>query len=342
MLRTIVKAGIAAAALVSMAAAAQPQEYTFRLHQFLAAQSAIPGNFLKPWADKVERESGGRIRIEHFPSMQLGGRPASLIDQVTDGAVDFVWTLHGYTPGRFPKAEVFELPFMAASAEATSQAFQAYVEKHMAGDSPGIKIIAVHTHGPGLMHTKSPVEKLSDLQGMKLRGPTRMITNLLGALGAEPIGMPVPQVPESLSRGVIDGAVIPWEVSVPLKVADLVRNHTETSGNRGLYTATFLFAMNKASYDRLPDELKKVIDDNSGIEAAAWAGRVMDEADVEGRRIGAEKGNTIITLDAAESTKWREASQPVVRDWIAEMDRAGLDGQAMFEDAQALILQYSK
>ncbi|MGE0233102.1 MAG: TRAP transporter substrate-binding protein, partial [Flavobacteriaceae bacterium] len=268
MLKTIIRTGLTAAAFALAASFAQAQEFNFKLHQFLPAQSAIPGNFLKPWAEKVEKESGGRIKIELFPSMQLGGKPPSLIDQVTDGVVDFVWTLPGYTPGRFPKAEVFELPFIAASAEASSQAFQAYAEKHMKEDFPGLKVIAVHTHGPGLIHSKTPVAKLEDLKGMKLRGPTRMVTNLLSKLGAEPIGMPVPQVPESLSRGVIDGAVIPWEVSVPLKITDLVKNHTQMGGSNGLYVATFLFAMNKASYDKLPDDLKKVIDDNSGLGAA--------------------------------------------------------------------------
>ncbi|MCB1476741.1 MAG: TRAP transporter substrate-binding protein [Rhodobiaceae bacterium] len=342
MLKTIVRIGVAAAALALTASLAQAQEFNFKLHQFLPAQSAIPANFLKPWAEKVEKESGGRIKIELFPSMQLGGKPPSLIDQVTDGVVDFVWTLPGYTPGRFPKAEVFELPFIASNAEASSQAFQAYAEKHMGDDFPGLKVIAVHTHGPGLIHSKTPVSKLEDLKGMKLRGPTRTVTNMLSKLGAEPIGMPVPQVPESLSRGVIDGAVIPWEVTVPLKITDLVKNHTRAAGNNGLYVATFVFAMNKASYDKLPDDLKKVIDDNSGMEAAKWAGQVMDQADVAGEKIAVEKKNNIITLSDDETARWKEAAQPVYAEWIAEMDKAGQDGKALVDEAKALIDQYTK
>ena len=263
---------VSGAALVSFQASAQ--EVTLKLHQLLPLKATIPAKFLQPWIKKVESESGGRIKVEHYPSMQLGGKPPELIQQVTDGVVDLVWTVLGYTPGRFPKSEAFELPFMVAGGEKTSMAFQEYYEKHMTDEFPGIKVIAVHTHGAGLLHTKKPVKSLADIKGMKLRGPTRVITDMLQTLGAVPVGMPVPAVPEAVSKGVIDGAVIPWEITLPLKMRELVGNHTEFSGDRGLYTATFVFAMNQASYDRLPDDLKKIIDQNSGMMAAAWAGRM--------------------------------------------------------------------
>jgi TRAP-type C4-dicarboxylate transport system substrate-binding protein len=274
--------------------------------------------------------------------MQLGGKPPELIQQVTDGAVDMIWTVLGYTPGRFPKAEAFELPFMVATAEQTSMAFQEYADKHMKNDFPGIKVIAVHTHGAGLLHTKTPVAKLEDLTGMKLRGPTRVITEMLGTLGAVPIGMPVPAVPESISKGVIDGAVIPWEVTLPLKMSELVSNHTEFTGDRGFYTATFVFAMNQASYDRLPDDLKMIIDANSGISAAALAGKAMDAGDVVGRGKAVDNGNNVIVLDAAETSRWKAAAAPVRAKWIAEMTDKGLDATGLVNDAQALIAKHAK
>jgi len=337
MLKQILKAGCVAAVLIGAAGAAQAQDVTLKLHQLLPERATIPAKFLIPWAAKVEKESGGRIKIEHYPSMQLGGKPPELVQQVTDGVVDMIWTVMGYTPGRFPRAEAFELPFMVTNGEQTSKAFYEYYEKHMQNDFPGMKVIAVHTHGPGLLHTKDPVNSLDDIKGMKLRGPTRVITQMLDSFGAVPVGMPVPAVPEAVSKGVIDGAVIPWEITLPLKMAELVGNHTEFSGDRGLYSATFLFAMNQASYDALPDDLKKVIDDNSGIEAAAWAGRAMDGGDVVGRKKAAEKGNNIIVLDEAETNRWKEAAASVVDSWVKEMDGKGMDGQALVDDAQALL-----
>jgi len=341
MLKKLVVMGFVAAGLAMAAAPANAQDVTLKLHQLLPLKATIPAKFIDPWIAKVQKESGGRIKIDHYPSMQLGGKPPHLIQQVTDGVVDIVWTVLGYTPGRFPKSEAFELPFMVAGGENTSKAFQEYYEKNLTDEFPGIKVIAVHTHGSGLMHTKKPVTKLADIKGMKLRGPTRVITQMLGTLGAVPVGMPVPAVPEAVSKGVIDGAVIPWEITLPLKMRELVGNHTEFSGDRGFYTATFVFAMNQASYDKLPADLKKVIDDNSGMMAAAWAGRAMDGGDVIGRKLAAKNGNNIIVLDEAETQRWKDAAAPVVDKWIADMKAKGVDGAALVEDARMLIKKHA-
>ncbi|TCT12706.1 TRAP-type C4-dicarboxylate transport system substrate-binding protein [Tepidamorphus gemmatus] len=342
MRRTALALTAAIALLGSTAIPALAQDVVLKIHQFLPAQAPIPANFIKPWAEKVEAESNGRIKFELYPAMQLGGAPPALYDQVRDGVADIVWTLPGYTPGRFPGTEAFELPFMPASGEATSQAAWEFYDKHLRDEFADVHIIAVHTHGPGLLHVKGDgVRKLEDMQGLKLRGPTRVITKLLEQLGATPVGMPVPAVPEALSKGVIDGTVIPWEVTRPLKVAELVDTHTGFSGDRGLYTSFFIFAMNKDKYESLPDDLKKVIDDNSGLETARWAGRVMDEGDIPGKAAAEARGNTIIILDEAETQRWKEASQPVIVAWIAEMNDKGLDGQALYEDAKALIAKYA-
>ncbi len=318
------------------------QDVTLKLHQMLPLQAQIPANFIVPWIEKVEQESGGRIQIDHFPAMQLGGKPPALFDQARDGVVDIIWTVAGYTPGRFPKLEVFELPFMPASAEATSKAAWEFYEKHLTDELKDVHVLAVHVHGPGLLHVKGDgVRSLEDMAGKKLRAPTRMINKLIDTLGASPIGMPVPAVPEALSRGLIDGAVIPWEITRPLHITDLVETHTDFSSDRGLYTAFFLFVMNKASYERLPDDLKRVIDANSGMDTSAWAGRVMGEGDAPAKQIAVEKGNNLVTLDEAETERWKQASRSVIDGWIAEMSDQGVDGAAFYREAQALIAKHA-
>ena len=179
------------------------------------------------------------------------------------------------------------------------------------------------------------------MRDKKLRGPTRMINRLLDTLGATPVGMPVPAVPEALSRGVIDGTVIPWEITRPLHIADLVERHTNFTAKRGLYTAVVIFSMNKNSYDALAPDLQAVIDANSGLETSAWAGRVMEEGDALARQIAVDKGNTIIILDAAETARWQAAAQAVSDRWIAEMNERGLDGAALKAEAEALIDKYA-
>jgi TRAP-type C4-dicarboxylate transport system substrate-binding protein len=333
---------LAAAAVGFAPQLADAQEVTLRVHQFLPAQAPVPRNFIAPWAKKVEEESKGRIKVELFPTMQLGGSPPQLYDQAKDGVVDIVWTLPGYTPGRFPRTEAFELPFIAGNAEQTSQAAWDFYEKHLKDEFKEVKVIAVHTHGPGLIHAKgNGVRKLEDMKGMKLRAPTRIINELMKTLGATPVGMPVPQMPEALSRGVIDGTVVPWEVTTPLKVAELVNTHTTFAGNRSLYVAFFVFAMNQKKYDSLPADLKKVIDANSGKETSKWVGKVMDEGDAPGLEAAKKRNNTIVELDSKEVARWKEASQPVVDGWIKEMDGKGANGKQLVEDARAMIAKYA-
>ncbi|WP_372656727.1 TRAP transporter substrate-binding protein [Hydrogenophaga sp.] len=333
-------AAFALAALASSAVMAQ--QVTLRLHQMLPPQATIPARALIPWAKKVEAESNGQIKIQLFHAMQLGGAPPQLFDQARDGVVDLTWTVLGYTPGRFPKTEVFELPFLTTTGEASSQAIQEYVEKFAADEFKDVKLIAVHTHGPGLFHTKTPVTGLESLNGMKIRGGSRIINNMLTKLGATPVGMPVPAVTEALSKGVIDGTTIPWEVTPALKVQELVRNHTTFAGENGLYNSTFAFSMNKAAYEKLPADLKKVIDNNSGIQTAAMFGRAMDEGDKVGRALAEKAGNNIVALSAAETQRWRRTASVVEADWVAEMKSKNVDGVKLAAEARALVAKYTK
>ena len=310
---------------------------TLRVHQMLPAQATIPSKAIDPWTKRVEEASGGRLKFELYPAMQLGGAPPDLYDQAKDGVVDLIWTVLGYTPGRFPKSEVFELPWMVTTGEATSVAFQKYVEANSMDEFAGVKLLAVHAHGPGLFHTKDPVTKLEDLKGMKIRGGSRIINDLLTRLGAEPVGLPVPQVPEALSTGVITGTTIPWEVTPSLKIAELVKNHTGFSGRHGLYTQTFGFTMNLDRYNGLADDLKAIIDQNTGVEVARAFGKAMDMGDAAGLKIAQDAGNNIITLDEAETARWVEASKPTVDKWLADMQAAGIDGAALLAAAQAAV-----
>ena len=338
----------AAAAVVAVsfgafgATGAKAAEVTLRMHQFLPAQANIPKYVLDVWADKIEAESKGRIKVERYPSMQLGGKPPELIDQCIDGIADVIWTVAGYTPGRFPRAEVFELPFMMTNAEATSRAYWDLAEKTMMNnDFKAFHVLGLWVHGPGLIHSKKPIVKISDLNGVKLRAPTRVTNKLFSSLGATPIGMPVPAVPEALSKGVIDATVIPWEVTGALKVADLVHNHTEF-GDASLYTTTFIFAMNKKRYNSLPADLKAIVDRNSGAAFSAFAGKTMQFYDGPSREIAVKKGNNIIKLTPAQVDEWRKASQPTIDGWVKEMDAKGLDGTGLLKEARALIQKYTK
>jgi TRAP-type transport system periplasmic protein len=342
MTMSIRAAALAAIAAVILSSPLVAQEVKLRVHQFLPAGAPVPKNFIAEWARNVEQEANGRIKIELYPSMQLGGTPPQLYDQVRDGVVDIVWTLPGYTAGRFPRSETFELPFIAGTAEQNSQAAWEFYQKHLKDELKDVHIIAAHTHGPGLIHAKgNGVRKLEDMKGLKLRGPSRMVNKLIENLGATPVGMPVPAMPDALSKGVIDGTVVPWEVTTPLRVSELVNTHTNFSGNRSLYVAFFIFAMNKAKYDGLPVDLKKVIDANSGLATSKWVGKVMDDGDAPGLAAAKTRNNTIVTLDAAETARWKEQAKKVNEGWIAEMNGKRINGKQLVDDATAMIAKYA-
>jgi len=344
MLRKFLLAGLTAVAFSSVGWIASAAEVTLKLHQMLPPQATIPAKVLTPWAEAIKKDSGGRIEVELYHAMQLGGKPGDLVDQVKDGVIDVTWTVIGYTPGRFPKSEAFELPFMITTAEKSSQAFYEYYEKHLKEEFADYHVLAVHTHGPGILHTVGgkTINSVEDMNGLKLRGTSKVVNALLETMGASPVGMPVTAVPEALSKSVIEGTVVPWEVTPAIKIAELAPNHTTFSGDRGLYTATFLFAMNKESYDALPDDLKQVIDKHSGIALAKQFGIAMDQGDIRGKKIAEDAGNKIIVLDEAETNKWKELANTVTTNWIEDMDAKGLDGSTLYNDAVALIDKHNQ
>jgi len=315
------------------------QEVTLRFQHFVSPNSANPKYFLDPWVQKVEAESNGRIKIEIYPFMQLGGKATAQYDLIRDGVIDGGWVIPGYTPGRFPEAEALELPFMVTkSAEEASRAAWEFTQKHLMDDFADVHLIAAHMHGPGIVHKKgAAIEDLSDFAGLKLRGPSRPATLLLDKLGAEPIGLPVPQFPEALSKGVVDGGVITWEMSPSLKLDELTDSHTDVAGDKSLYNLYFIWAMNTDSYNALPEDLKAVIDANSGLETSAMAGRAHDTGDRDGFVVMEDAGNEIATLSEDVTAQIVALGDEVTQGWIAEMTERGLDGVKLVEDARNAV-----
>lgn len=276
--------------------------------------------------------------MQIFPSMQLGGKPPALFDQARDGVVDIAWTLPGYTPGRFPRMEVFELPFVnGRSAMGTTMALQDYAAVWLGDELAQVQPLLIHSSAAGSVHVRSgPVAGLADMAGLKLRAPSRVMTQGLEALGATAIGMPIPEVPQALTTGVIDGALAPWEVLASLRLDEVAPYHTEIDAENGLYASVFLMVMNKARYEALAPDLRAVIDANSGATGAARAAAGYDRAEAAAREAVAARGK--VTVVAGEAVQaWRDATAPVRAAWVDEMAARGDDGAAMLADAQAMI-----
>ena len=329
-------------AALGFAAAANAQEVVLKIHHFLPPQATIQAQVFNPWCEKIGKESGGRIKCQIYPAMQLGGTPPQLFDQARDGVADIVWTLPTYQAGRFVKSEVFELPFMAKNAETGSPALWDYVHKNSMDEFKGVKILALHVHDGSLLHfANKRVTDMDELKGLKVRAPTRIGTKFLAAIGAAPVQMPVPQVTESLSKGVIDGAMVPWEVAPALKLQEVTKYHLDTApGTPRMSNSIFVIAMNEAKYASLPPDLRKVIDENTGLEWSKQIGRVFDGTTAPGRKLAADAGGVFDTLSQAEYDRWVKANEAVNKEWVIEMNARSGNGDALLNDARALIRKY--
>jgi TRAP-type transport system periplasmic protein len=337
---TSMMSAVAGPAVLRVARAA-PSPITLKLHHSFSAVSGAHEKFLAPWARKIEAQSGGRLRVDIFPSMQLGGAPAQLFDQARDGFVDIVWAAPGTTPGRFAKAEAFELPFLPSRrALVNSMALQDFAAVHLRDEFSEVHPICFSCRDHGVLHADRAVASIADLRGLRLHVPNQVADEAVRALGARGVSVPMPQVPMAVTGHAIDGCLVPWDAVPALRLHDLLKQHTDF-GESALSTSTFVLAMNNAAYERLPAELKSVIDDNSGREVARLAGAMWD---VEAKTVAdmvRERGDPVTVLSADDVAQWRAVTEPVVTRWVRQMKERKIDGGKLIARIHGLIGKYA-
>lgn len=316
----------------SLAPAVAAERVTLKIAHFLPASSNAQQHVIQPWCDTLARESEQRIQCQIYPSMQLGGTPGQLPDQVRNGVVDIVWTAPGYSPGRFPRSEAVELPFMLpANGVQASKIIWQFYQQALQEDYKGYRVLALHSDGGMQLHNaRRNVATLQDFQGLKLRASTRMTSRLLDALGATPVSMPPAQMTESLSKGVIDGALVGWEVIPALKLDEVTRFHAEPEAGQPIFSTTLLsFLMNRKRYDSLPEDLRTVIDRNSGLDLSMTFGASWDKEGGRARQVVADQGATLARIDNQDYRSMREVGDKVTSAWSAEADDKGLKGSEL-------------
>lgn len=340
--RHMIKTAAAVALSAPFVSSNAQQTFTLKFQTFVPASSNIWMRVITPWMKKVETESGGRIKFESYTSMQLGGAPTQLLEQVRDGVVDIAWTLAGYSPGRFPRSEVFELPFFTYDGEGASRAAWEFMTTYAPDELKDVRYLAFHTNGLNILHTKKAVVKsVADLKGMKVRGPSRKSTQMLSSLGAVPVGMPLPQIADALSKGVIEGAIIPWDTAPSAKLDELTTFHTEfAKGAPGFNNNIQFLIMNNEAYQKLPADLQAVINRNSGLELSAYFGRGISDYDPVVRKSVIDNGHTVHVVGKAQTDEFIRMSAPVTDDWVKDMNSKGFDGKKLLDAAKALIQKH--
>lgn len=333
-------ASLAAPAVMRLARA-DVAPIALKLHHAFSAVSSVHEKFLAPWARKIEAEANGRLRIDIFPSMALGGAPAQLFDQARDGDADIVWTAAGLTPGRFRKIETFELPFLPSRrALVSSRALQDFAAIHLQDEFAEVHPLCFSCSDRGVIHAFAAVRSIEDVRDLKLHVQTRLAGEAMRTLGAQPVPMPSEELPAALAQRVIDGCVDPWHMVPPFRLNDVLKTHTEFS-DLSLSSRTYVLAMNKPAYERLPHDLKTVIDNNSDDLAAGMAGTMWDLQAYAVAENVAESGDVIVTLLPQAVAHWRRATEPVTAAWLKDMKEAKLDGGKMIASAHALLTKYA-
>jgi TRAP-type C4-dicarboxylate transport system substrate-binding protein len=337
MIRVLCWLLIVGAVSVSPAAA---QEIKLKLSHFVPPSHNHHVAVLAPWVEEVRKRTNGRVEITIFPGATLC-KPPQQYECARDGIADIAFAVTGWTPGRFPRSSVIELPFMQRTAATGSQILADLWDKHLKAEYEDVQLLYMNVHPAGHIHTHSkPVRTLDDFRGLKIRTPTATVGDLLEMLGAAKVGMPVTQIYESMSNKVIDGFVVPYEVFPPLKFYEVSRYHTEV----GMYTTAFATMMNKKKFESLPADVRKVLVETTSKESGYWkrVGESWDRAEVPGRKTITDRKSEIYVLPKEDRKRWREAVRGLDDKWVAEAEKRGLAGKELLKVTRDLSAKYGE
>ncbi len=273
------------------------------------------------WCKEIEKRTNGRVKISYFPGGTLS--PANLMyDNVVKGIADIGFSVLGYTRGRFPMMGFLDNPLGYKSGTQATALVMAYYKKFKPKELDDVRVLYLHGHGPGILHTKKPVTKLEDLKGMKIRAQGTVVP-IVQALGGAPVGASMPETYEALRTGVVEGSMAPMEALQGWKWGEIIKSTTENYGSA--YTASMFVVMNKNKWNSLPGDIKKIFDQVS----AEWVdkqARLWDDIDKEGREFSVKRGNKIIALSKEEDARWAAKVRPILDDYAKNLNQKKLPG----------------
>jgi TRAP-type transport system periplasmic protein len=301
------------------AQAADPVKLNFSSFFPAPAQQTV---MVQNWAAEVEKRTNGAVKITVFPGGTL--TPADkCYDGVVKGLSDLGQSCPAYTRGRFPLSEVTDLPLGMTSGLQATKLINAYLKKFQPKEFDDTKIMYLHGHGPGILHTKKPVTNLDELKGMKIRC-TGLATKIVSALGATPVSMPMGETYDAISKGVVDGSVAPFEALKTWKWGEVVKSTTLNFGSS--YSTAFFVAMNKDKWNSLPKDVQAAIE-KVNEEWIDKTGKMWDEIDKAGKDFAEGLGSKVITLSKEEDAKWAKLVRPILDDYVKSMKEKNLPGE---------------
>jgi TRAP-type C4-dicarboxylate transport system substrate-binding protein len=293
--------------------------------------STFPCVQMEHWKEQIEERTEGKVEVQTFPGSTLLN-PKTMLDGVVSGRADIGCLAMSYMPGRFPVSEAVDMPVGIPSAEVGSLVLFDLIQKYKPAEFGKVKIITMFTCPPSSFMTRDPVATLEDMKGMQLRASATGV-DVVKRLGATPVAMPMSDTPDAVQKGVVSGVVSSLEVLKDMNFAAYCPHATRTD----IYVVTFAVVMNKDKWEALPDDVKKVIDDMAR-EQAQWTGKYVD-AHVEEAIVwaAAERNHTMHELTEAEHARIRELMAPMLEEYVARTDKAGLQGQKILDDVRSIM-----
>lgn len=328
---------IAVAALAAVIAGAAPtgraeaQTIELKLSHFVPPNHTIH-KWAVAWAERIEKESGGRMKVTIYPNGQLVGPPQRQFDAARNGITDIAVSLHGVTPGRYPMTELGNLPFTwpkaGHSPAVTGKRMTELAPTYLAAEHQGLKILFMAVANPIVIFSTVPVRKVEDYKGLKVRYAGVQNRSLLDSMGAVPLLIQPTEAVDALSKGIVQGATFPYEAGASYDLVTVAKYAIEPP----LATATFAFVMNPAKYASLPPDLKKLVDDTTGVKAAEEFGKSWYQAEVDGRKYLVDKGQQIITLPDADVEKIKKGIAPLTETALAALEKEGKPARKFYEE----------
>lgn len=321
--------GIGSCVLAGLAPSVYAKTIDLKFSTGFSPKHTMQTKVFEPWAEKINKLSNGKVKVTFFPGGALGKTPDQY-DIAEKGIADIAYTLQDYTPGRFPMTSVFELPYIITSATKASESMWRVYEEfpEFRKEYRKVKVLGLFCHPAGNFNSvNKPIKAIEDLKGMKFRTASPHVTEALKLFGAIPVHMPITETYTALERGVVEGTVLPWEGNFVFKLAELLKHGTETD----FYTMTMMVVMNKRKYDKLPEDVKKIIDETTGMAMSVEAGKVYDQTNEPMKQLCKKKGMQSLQLPPEEEQKLENITLPLREKWVKNMKAKGLPGQAVLD-----------
>lgn len=331
---------IVVAAALGIAFPLAQAQTELKFSTFVPPTHGFAVDVLEPLGKELEKKTGGKASARVFAGNSPFGKVENQADQVKQGVVDLAFGLNGIPRGRYLRSSIMEFPFVVDSAESGTRALWAMRSGLLADDWKEFKLAALHCHNPGLFHTRDkPLKDIHDVKGLRMRAPNPSIQALLASLGATPVGMPPGQVYENLDKGVIDGAVFPWDAIKGFRLENSLKHHLDAR----VYTTCFYLVMNPKRFDALPADVKKAIDSSIGDALVERFGGLWNKWDQAGLDAVKPLNHQIVTVPNETREKWRSELKPVIDGELAKLEKEGVpNARAIYDEMLKQVARFAK